>query len=79
MSVGEMSIAIVAIVLGTSILWLPIVLVFVYLVRRNRRGALDNRQAQLLEQIWGGLEKMDGRITNLEVILLGKQADQSEH
>lgn len=75
MGLFEFMIAALAIILGTSILWLPLLLIAVlvyYAIRHGKGRRLNGEQSQQLYAQWQNLERIEKRIENLESILIEK-------
>ncbi len=69
MSMGAI-IAIIAIGCGTAVIITFMSLLFAEIRRRRGSRVFSEDEGQMLQDLWTGIQKMEGRIGNLETILL---------
>ncbi|UCE02232.1 MAG: hypothetical protein JSW67_13415 [Candidatus Latescibacterota bacterium] len=62
-------IALIGIIAMTTIICLPIILVFWLVARKRSDRQMSTNEEERLRRIWAGLQKMEERIDNLETIL----------
>lgn len=63
-------ISIVAIGCGTAVVLTFMNLLFAEIRRRRGSRTFSEDEGQMLQDLWTGIQKMEGRIGNLETILL---------
>jgi phage shock protein B len=71
-------ITLVAIIAGTLVVCVPIVMIFWLIAKRRDNRMLNGQEERLLRETFEGLRKMEDRITNLETILMESERKQRE-
>lgn len=71
-------ITLAAIIAGTLIICVPIVMVFWMVAKRRDNRMLNSQEERLLRETFEGLQKMEDRINNLETILLDAERKERE-